>query len=105
MRGHGREYMVKIWVLEDKYKKTHFSVDGYEPETNTVYQFHGLHCHGNMCVGNHKKRKKRQKDTCKIDLLIENDGWDTKYNLVSICKCDKPLLKEVWVEKEFMPYL
>ena len=59
MRGHGREYMVKIWVLEDKYKKTHFSVDGYEPETNTVYQFHGLHCHGNMCVGNHKKRKKR----------------------------------------------
>ena len=51
--------MVKIWVLEDKYKKTHFSVDGYEPETNTVYQFHGLHCHGNMCVGNHKKRKKR----------------------------------------------
>ena len=39
MCGHGRERMGKVWVLNDKGKKTPvtFLVDGYEPETNTVY--------------------------------------------------------------------
>ena len=43
--GHGGEHMVKVWVLDDKGKKTptYFSVDGYEPETNTIYQIHGYH--------------------------------------------------------------
>ena len=37
------ERMVNVWVLNDKGKKTlvPFLVDGYELETNTVYQFHG----------------------------------------------------------------
>ena len=43
--GHGGEHMVKDWVLNDKREKepVTFLVDGYEPETNTVYQFHGCH--------------------------------------------------------------
>ena len=43
MCGHGGERMVKAWVLNDKGKKepVSFLVDGYEPKTNTVYQFHG----------------------------------------------------------------
>ena len=78
MCGHGGERMVKVWVLNDKSKKEQasFLVDG-EPETNTVYQFHG-------CIKNRTKRQqKRYKDTCRIDRLIKNNGWDTKYNLVS----------------------
>ena len=51
MCGHGGERMVKVWVLNDKGKKepVPFLVDGYEPETNTVYQFHGCHWHGHTC--------------------------------------------------------
>ena len=43
MCGHGGERMVTVWVLNDKgEKEAPFSlVDGYEPETNTVCQFHG----------------------------------------------------------------
>ena len=45
MCGQGGERMVKVWVLNDKVKKelTSFLVDGYDSETNTVYQFHGCH--------------------------------------------------------------
>ena len=37
MCGHGGERMVKVWVLNDKGKKTPvpFWVDGYEPKTST----------------------------------------------------------------------
>ena len=39
MCGHGGERMAKVWILNDKGKKepVSFLVDGYEPETNTVY--------------------------------------------------------------------
>ena len=75
MCGHGGERM-KVWVLDGKYKKTlaYFQINGYEPETNTVYEFHGCHWHGHTCIGNRKKwQEKRYKDTCKIDWLIENN--------------------------------
>ena len=41
MCGHGGERMRKAWSLNSKSKKTPacLSVNGYEPETNTVYQF------------------------------------------------------------------
>ena len=77
--------MVKVWVLNDKDEKepAYFLVDGYEPQTNTVYQFHGCHLHGHTCLKNSTKRqRKRYKDTCQIDWLIKNNGQDTKYNLV-----------------------
>ena len=37
MCGHGAERMVKVWVLNDKGKKTPvlFWVDGYEPKNST----------------------------------------------------------------------
>ena len=52
MCGHGGELMVKVWVLDDKGKKAPvlFLFDGYEPVTNTVYQFHGFHWHGHTCL-------------------------------------------------------
>ena len=53
--------MVTVWVLNDKGKKepASFLVDGYEPETNTVYQFHGFHWHGLTCLKNRTKDNKR----------------------------------------------
>ena len=51
--------MVKVWVLNDKGKKTPvlFLVNRYETETNTVYQFDECHWHGHTCLKNHTKRQ------------------------------------------------
>ena len=43
MCERGEERMVKVWILNDKGKKKRFLVNVYEPETNTVSQFHGCH--------------------------------------------------------------
>ena len=43
MCERGEECMVKVWILNDKGKKKRFLVNVYEPETNTVSQFHGCH--------------------------------------------------------------
>ena len=74
MCGHGGERRVKVWVLDHKCKKTPacFLVDGHEPETSTVHQFHGCHWHGLTCI-NHRAIKEtvRYKDTWQIDRLIQ----------------------------------
>lgn len=78
-------------------------IDGYEPDTNSVYQFHGCHCHGYACVDNCKVRQKIiYKDTWKTDKPMANNGWDTRYNAVLIWGCEKPILKKERFEKEFM---
>ena len=74
MRRHGGERMVNVWVLNEKVKKTpeSFMVDVYEPETNTVYQFHGCHWHRHTCLKNRTKRQqKRYMDACQIDRLVK----------------------------------
>ena len=66
-----------VWTLNDNGKKelVSFLVDGYEPETNTVYLFHGYHWHGHICLKDRTKRQQnRYKDTGQIDWLIENNG-------------------------------
>ena len=78
MCGHDGERMVKVWVLNDKGKKepASFLVDGYEPETNTVYQFHGCHWHGHTCLRIVQKDNKRDVETraILIDLSKIMDG-------------------------------
>ena len=107
MCGHGGERMVTVWVLNDKVKKepVSFLVHGFEPETNTVYQFHGCHWHGHTCLKDRTTRQqKRYKDMCQMDRLIKNNGRDTKYNLVSTWECEEPVLKKVRFEKKLTPY-
>ena len=43
MCGHGGERQVTVWYLNSNGKRDYatYPVDGYEPETRTVYQFHG----------------------------------------------------------------
>ena len=108
MYRHGGERMVQVWVLNDKGKneQVSFLLDGYEPETNTVYQFHGRHWHGHTCLKNCTRRQqKRYEDTCRIDQLIKNNGWDTEYNLLSTWEYEEPILKRVRFEKKFRLYL
>ena len=61
MCGHGGEWIVTVWVLNDKNEKEpeHFLVDGFEPETNTVYQFHRCRWHGHTCLKTVQKDNKR----------------------------------------------
>ena len=40
-----------------------------------------------------------------MDWLIKNNGWDTKYNIVSTWEYEEPILKKVRFEKKFTPYL
>ena len=60
MCGHGGERMVKACVLNDKGQKEPltFLVDVYEPETNTVYQFHVSHWHDIHFKKMYKKKTK-----------------------------------------------
>ena len=107
MCGHDGERIATVWFLNDKGEKepASFQIDGYEPETNTVYQFHGCHWHGHAWLKNRTKRQqKRYEDTRQIDWFIENNGWNTKYNLVSTWECEGPILKKVRLEKEFTSY-
>ena len=57
MCGHGGKRMVKVWILNEKNRKepVTFLADGYEPETNTVYQFRGCHWHGYTFLKNRTK--------------------------------------------------
>ena len=57
-----------------------------------------------MFKESYKKTTVRYKDTCQIDRLIKNNGWDIKCNLVSTWECEEPILKRVRFEKEFTPY-
>ena len=72
MFGHGGERMERVWVLNDKGEKepVTFLVDGYEPETNTVYQFHGCHWHGRTCLKNRTKRQQRNKRDIKTRVRL-----------------------------------
>ena len=113
MCGHGGERQVTVWYLNSKGEKacTTYPVDGYEPETRTVYQFHGCKWHGHPCIKDRtKKQRKRYRDTLAIDRLIENNGVDTvthknsKFNLVKMWECEKPYKKSVKFEKVFRQY-
>ena len=95
--------MVKVSILNDKGKKesVSFLVDRYEPEINTVYQFHRCHWHGHTCLKYRTRRQQKgYKDTCHIDQLIKNNGWDTGYSLVSPWEWEEPILKKMRFEKE-----
>jgi hypothetical protein len=83
-----RQYPIQI-----KERKRKTKVDGYDPETNTVYQFHGDYYHGNPDVYScpitwNQKVKKFMYElydrTLKSDELIKKSG----YNLVTIWEKD-----------------
>ena len=114
MCGHGGERQVTVWwFLNSNGKRdyTTFPVDGYEPETRTVYQFHGCKWHGHTCIKDRtSSQRERYLDTLAVDRLIETNGVDTlthkdsKFNLVRVWECEKPYKKSVRFEREFTPY-
>ena len=54
--GHGGEYYVYLYAGKEKDSRAReIPVDGYEPESNTIFQYHGCKWHGCPC----QKRKER----------------------------------------------
>ena len=114
MCGHGAERQVTAWYLNSNGEKgyTTYPVDGYEPETRTVYVYVTV-CkwHGHTCIKDRtKKQSKRYRDSLAIDRLIENNGVGSlthkksKFNLVRAWEFEKSYMKSVKFEKEFRQY-
>ena len=103
MCGHGGEREVRVVIEDEKgeRKEYFYPVDGYEPDTNTVYQFHGCKWHGHTCLESRTNRqKKRYFSTVALDDHIVRNG----YKLVKVWECEKPKLSNTFFEWKFTPY-
>ena len=103
MCGHGGERQVLVVIENEKGepKEYFYPVDGYEPETNTVYQYHGCKWHGHSCLGVRTNREvKRYCSTVALDEHIVRNG----YNLVKVWECEEPERSNTFFEWKFTPY-
>ena len=114
--GHGGEYYVTVKDDEEDRKKE-IPVDGYESESNTIFQYHGCKWHGCPC----RKRKERNSPeeerrplgrskalsaeqryakTIELEKKMKEQG----FKIVSVWECEKPELKKKRFCKKFRPY-
>jgi hypothetical protein len=75
-----------------KYDKGYYTVDGYDPKTNTVYEFHGDYWHGNPKIFNGEAINvsvdKQFKVLYNNTILKEQHLKNLGYNLVTIWEND-----------------
>jgi hypothetical protein len=83
-----------------QYKLLNYEVDGYDPNTNTVYEFHGDYWHGNPNKFNshdiNKVAKKTYGELYDKTLQREQDIKNAGYNLVVIWESD---FKKLYVQQ------
>ena len=89
--GHGGERCIKI-------NKKEILVDGFEPETNTIYQFYGCKWHGCPCSNGDGYRYKET-------LYLETKIKDLGYDVISVWEYEKTEVSNTKLKKEFTPYL
>ena len=94
--GHGGER-----VIRDSQGHEICKVDGYEPSTKTVYQYHGCKWHGRTCL---KSRTNTDENR-----YVETKGteeWIKKrdYNVISVWECEKTTKKKQSFKVQFRPY-
>ena len=107
--GHGGEYYVCLYAGKEKDSRAReIPVDGYEPKSNTIFQYHGCKWHGCPC----QKRKERNSleeersadqryaKTIELEKKMKEQG----FKIVSIWECEKPELKKKRFCKKFRPY-
>ena len=78
--------------------KKEILVNGYDPETSTVYQLYGCKWHGCSCLGSGSSSK------CNNTLRIESQIKSQGYNVVSVWECQTPELSKKNLGKKFVPY-
>ena len=107
--GHGGEYYVYLYAGKEKDSRAReIPVDGYEPKSNTIFQYHGCKWHGCPC----QKRKERNSleeersadqryaKTIELEKKMKEQG----FKIVSVWECEKPELKNKRFCKKFRPY-
>ena len=95
--GHGGEFYAEVkrdW-LED------IPVDGYEPESKTIFQYYGCKWHGCPCQ---KERNSLEEERYTKTIDLEKKMKEQEFNLISVWECEKPELKKMRFKKEFRPY-
>ena len=101
--GHGGEFSVKIGGKK-------FFLDGYEPKTRTIFQYHGCKWHGCPCQksgsSEQSSKERNSLDEKKYSKTIElqEKMKEQGFKLFSVWECEKPELKKMELEKEFRPY-
>ena len=107
--GHGGEYYVHLYAGKEKDSRAReIPVDGYEPKSNTIFQYHGCKWHGCPC----QKRKERNSleeersadqryaKTIELEKKMKEQG----FKIVSVWESEKPELKKKRFCKKFRPY-
>ena len=105
--GHGGEYYVYLYAGKEKDSRAReIPVDGYEPESNTIFQYHGCKWHGCPC---RKERnspeealiaEQRYAKTIELEKKMKEQG----FKIVSVWECEKPELQKKRFCKKFRPY-
>ena len=76
-------------------------VDGYEPESNTIFQYYGCKWHGCPC---RKERNSLDEGRYSNTIDLKKKMKEQEFNLISVWECEKPELKKMRFKKEFRPY-
>ena len=107
--GHGGEYYVHLYAGKEKNSHAReIPVDGYEPESNTIFQYHGCKWHGCPCQKRKERNsleedqiaKQRYAKTIELEKKMKEQG----FKIVSVWECEKPELKKKRFCKKFRPY-
>ena len=112
--GHGGEYYVHLYAGKEKNSHAReIPVDGYEPESNTIFQYHGCKWHGCPCqkrkernsleeerIAEERSAEQRYAKTIKLEKKMKEQG----FKIVSVWECEKPELKKKSFCKKFRPY-
>ena len=107
--GHGGEYYVYLYAGKEKDSRAReIPVDGYEPESNTIFQYHGCKWHGCPC------RKRKERNSLEEALIaeqryvktieLEKKMKEQGFKIVSVWECEKPELKKKCFCKKFIVY-
>ena len=107
--GHGGEYYVYLYAGKEKDSRAReIPVDGYEPESNTIFQYHGCKWHGCPC------RKRKERNSLEEELIaeqryaktieLEKKMKEQGFKIVSVWECEKPEMKKKRFCKKFRPY-
>ena len=98
--GHGGEYYVTVKDDEEDREKE-ISVDGYEPESKTIFQYYGCKWHGCPCQ---KERNSLDEERYAKTIDLQERMEEQGFKIVSVWECEKPELKKMRFKKEFRPY-
>ena len=119
--GHGGEYYVYLYAGKEKDSRAReIPVDGYEPKSNTIFQYHGCKWHGCPCrkernsleeelgplgrsealIAEERSAEQRYAKTIELEKKMKEQG----FKIVSVWECEKPELKKKRFCKKFRPY-